>query len=132
MTEPKGILLEGAFGKFVGRLREIFTDSIRYWEWRRIVYNSALLAVVVGHYFAGLPESKSVLSFDLVLFLFVMAAVANFLYCAAYPIDIFVQLSGLREGWRRWRWILFVIGTSLAAIFARWYCLEMFMGFHTW
>jgi len=30
-----------------GHLREIFTDAIRYWERRRIIYNSLLTAVVL-------------------------------------------------------------------------------------
>ncbi len=132
MSEPQGITFDSFFGKLVARLREVVTDSIRFWEWRRLVYNGALTAIVIGHFIAGLPDSSSALTFDLVLFLFVLAVLANLCYCAAYPIDIFVQLSGLRETWRKWRWVLLVIGIAIAGIFARWFCLGVFLGPHGW
>ena len=47
-------------------------------------------------------------------------------YCAAYVADLFVQLSGLREVWLRWRWALLTIGIAFAAVLAHFFSLDMF------
>jgi len=41
-------------------------------------------------------------------------------------VDVFVQMSGFREQWRVYRWMLFFIGMSFAAILARFWALGMF------
>jgi uncharacterized membrane protein len=64
--------------------REYFTDAIRFWEPRRVLYNLALAVIVVAYFFAGYPSSKVVLSIDFALGLFMLAVVANIAYCAAY------------------------------------------------
>jgi len=55
-----------------------------------------------------------------------LAVLANVAYCAAYVVDVFVQMSGFREQWRAYRWMLFFIGMSFAAILARFWALGMF------
>lgn len=75
--------------------REYFTDAIRFWEPRRVLYNLALAVIVVAYFLAGYPKSKLVLSIDFALGLFLLAVAANVAYCAAYLADIFVQASGL-------------------------------------
>ena|SRR5438128_9021093 len=80
--------------------REAVTNAIRYWEPRRIVYN-VLLALIVISYFVyfrkSSPSTKTKISFDGVLGLFLLAVLANAAYCAAYPVDIFAQWSSYRE-----------------------------------
>jgi hypothetical protein len=61
------------------------------------------------------PASRAALDLETGLALFILATVANLLYCAAYPIDVFVQLSPYRERWCRFRGTLFVLGLTLAA-----------------
>ena len=96
--------------------RQAFTDALRYWERRRILYNAVLLGVVIAVFWAGLPVSKERLALDLFERLFVLAVLANVAYCTAYLADVFVQLSELRATWLRFRWILFVIGLVHAVI----------------
>src|SRR3970040_2086482 len=86
------------------------TNSIRYWEPRRLVYNGVLVLVVVVYFAAGLPGSRDALSVDRGLMLFHLAVIANVLYCFAYVPDVFVQLSSLRAAWLRSRLIVFLIG----------------------
>ena len=94
-------------------------DALRFWERRRPAYNAAL-AIVVGAVFAmHPPRFAQVLNVDLVLALFLLAVLANVAYCAAYPVDVFVQRSGLREALRRARGALFVVGTAFAAVIAQ-------------
>ena len=107
-------------------LRDHFTDAIRFWEPRRVIYNGVLAVIVILYFATGYPSSKSVLSIDFVLGLFLLAVAANVAYCAAYLVDIFVQASGFREVWQRSRWILFTIGTTFAAIITRFIAMGMF------
>jgi len=106
--------------------RDYFTDAIRFWEPRRILYNLALAGIVVAYFAAGYPASRSVLSIDFALGLFLLAVAANVAYCAAYVADIFVQASGFREVWKRGRWVLFATGTLFAAIITRFIAMGMF------
>jgi hypothetical protein len=107
-------------------LREIATNSIRYWEPRRLLYNAVLALIVLWYFFAGWPESKSALSLDLVLLFVVLAVLANVAYCGAYVADVFVQFSGLRSLWFRIRWVLLTVGIVLAAIITRFWALGLF------
>ena len=107
-------------------LREYFTDAIRFWEPRRVIYNVVLSAIVMAYFAVGYPSSKTLLSIDFALGLFLLAVAANIAYCAAYLADVFVQASGFREVWLRSRWVLFAIGTAVAAIITRFMAMGMF------
>ena len=109
-------------------VKEVLTDAIHYWEWRRIIYNGILTAVVVVVFFFEWPRSMVRLSFDLVQHVFVLAVLANVFYCAAYPVDVAAQVSGVRNTWLRVRWVLFVIGLMFACILARFFSLGLFVG----
>jgi uncharacterized membrane protein len=100
-------------------IRESITDSIRYWEPRRIVYNLLLAITVAIYYVHGLPSSKTALTVDFV----VLAVLANI----AYFVDIFAQRSGFRESWRSKRWILVSVGMILAVIFTRFLSMGFFL-----
>jgi len=111
-------------------LREYLTDAIRFWEPWRILYNLTLAAVVIIYFAIGYPQSKSTLTVDFCLGLFMLAVIANVAYCAAYVVDIFAQASGFRELWQRCRKLLFVIGTLFAAIITRFIAMGMFYSNH--
>lgn len=108
--------------------RESVTGAIRYWEPRRVVYNLVLAAVVLIYFGIYYPATRSFLSIDSGLFLFLLVVLANVAYCAAYPVDIFVSASGYRDQWRKYRWIIFVTGVLFAAIITRFFALGMFAG----
>ena len=118
--------MEGSTTTGGSTLRDYFTDAIKFWEPRRVIYNSVLAVIVVLYFATGYPASKSALSVDFVLGLFLLAVAANVAYCAAYLVDVFVQASGFREVWQRSRWVLFVIGTTFAAIITRFMAMGMF------
>ena len=63
---------------------------------------------------------------DLLLSLFLLTVIANVAYCSAYLVDIFVQASGFRELWQRYRWVLFAIGTTFAVVITRFVAMGMF------
>jgi hypothetical protein len=104
----------------------LVADALRYWEPRRIVYNALLAVIVLGYFFAGWPASKSFLTLNGILWMFFLAVLANVCYCAAYVVDLFVQLSPLRGSWTRLRWILFLVGLAFAAVIARFFSIATF------
>jgi hypothetical protein len=109
-------------------LRENATDAIRYWEPRRLIYNAVLVAVVLVYFAKAYPNSKADLSVNGVQGVFLLAVLANVAYCAAYVADVFAQISGYREHWRKYRWILFLIGMIFAGIITRFVALGIFPG----
>jgi hypothetical protein len=99
----------------LARLSGYVANGLRYWEPRRLIYNSVLAMVVLTHVWLAWPASRDKLSFDLALGVFLLAVLANVCYCAAYLPDVFVQLSGLHEAWRIGRTGLLIVGTAFAA-----------------
>ena len=108
-------------------MKEILTDAIRYWEPRRIVYNAVLFGVTLAVFLSYLPGSTSRLNINTAQLLFIAAVLANVVYCAAYVVDIAAQLSEVRPTWRRYRWILLVIGIIFAVIIARAFAHSLFI-----
>jgi hypothetical protein len=109
-------------------IRERVTDAIHYWEPRRIVYNAVLAAIVLLCVWWKWPVSKHLINFELLLAVFVMAVLANVAYCAAYVPDVFVQASGYRDWWQKYRVLLFTLGTLFAGVFTRWFALGLLSG----
>lgn len=95
--------------------RELVTDAIRYWEPRRVVYN-AVLAVVVLLCYALAPVPRKPIDPDTILFVVLLAVLANVAYCAAYVVDVFLQSSAFRERRQRVRLAVFLIGLIFASI----------------
>ena len=107
-------------------VRDVFTNAIRYWERRRILYNAILLFIVIAVFFYYLPASRGEVSLDLMLQFFMLAVIANVLYCAAYIADFVAQFSGFRANWQRYRWVLFAVGTAFAGTIARFVSMGAF------
>jgi len=110
------------------RFRELAAEAIKYWEPRRLVYNLVLAAVVVSYFALAWPKSEAFLSVNFALVLFLLAVVANVCYCAAYVVDMFVQLSSVRALWLRKRWLLFLLGMMFAPVITRFFALVLFLG----
>ncbi|HET6914100.1 MAG TPA: hypothetical protein VFH71_12270 [Rhodanobacteraceae bacterium] len=100
--------------------RDALSDAVHYWELRRIVYNLALLAVVVALAIVFWSRIETRLSFELLLGLVVLAVLANVCYCAAYVVDLPMQLSSHVGTWKRWRWLLCAFGVLFGMALA-WY-----------
>lgn len=96
--------------ELIGKLKEITTDAIKFWERLRIVYNALLAIVVVIFIVYGIYAEIETNYLQDIFSLFFMAVIANVLYTTAYIPDLFVQLSNYRDSWRKYRWILFLIG----------------------
>jgi hypothetical protein len=82
--------------------------------------------IVLIYFGLDYPSSRSTLSVDLALSVFLLAVLANVAYCAAYPVDIFVCASSYGEQWRKYRWVVFMVGLLFAAIITRFFALGTF------
>lgn len=106
--------------------KDNLTSAIRYWEKMRLVYNGILILVVATCFVWTYSTAKSQLSVNFFLGLILAAVLLNVLYCAAYIVDLLVQMSEFRERWARYRWVLFTIGAVFAAIMTRFWSLANF------
>jgi hypothetical protein len=98
--------------------RDYLGNAIRYWEPARRDCGRTLCD--------GLPVSRTLLHFNTLLLLFVLAVLANVAYCAAYVPDVFAQMSSLRDTWLRFRWAVFVVGMAFAGVLTHFWSLGMF------
>ena len=109
-------------------LRDIATDAIAHWERRRILYNLVLLAIVVATWWLDVGPARRAPSFELAQQLFLFAVLANVAFCAAYPADLFVQVSSFRGRRQRVRTGLLLVGLAFAAILAHFISRGIFGG----
>ena len=111
----------------IEKIKSIITDSIKFWEIGRLIYNTILALIVIGFFIVGIMQGKKLDYLNISLGLFVLAIVANILYCSAYFIDIFIQLSAFQEFWKKYRWALLVLGILLASLFTCFVSHEIFI-----
>ena len=104
--------------------RILVSEAFRYWEFRRIFYNSALIAVVTVWLTATWPHFRPMFSLNSLLLLFVLGLIANICYCAAYLVDIPLLLSPVGGAWKNLRWLLWLIGTLLAIVLANYWIVD--------
>ena len=107
-----------------GPFRRLLADAMRFWEPRRLIYNVVLAAVVVVWVVASWPHFRPTLTLQSLLFLAIMALLANVCYCAAYLVDIPMQSSSLSAVWKRRRWGLWLVGTLFAIVFENYWIAD--------
>jgi hypothetical protein len=107
-----------------GPLRPLFLDAIRFWEFRRLFYNLVLAAASIAWLVATWPHFRPALTLNSLLLFSVLALIANACYCAAYLVDIPMQLSALSASWKRHRWILWLVGTLFALLLTNYWIAD--------
>jgi hypothetical protein len=114
-----------------GPFRPILSDAIRFWELRRLYYNLALTAAAIFWLIATWPHFRPALTLHSLLLLSILALMANACYCAAYIVDIPMQLSAWSATWKRRRWLLWLVGTLFALLIANyWIADEIYPDVH--
>jgi uncharacterized membrane protein YhhN len=104
--------------------RGLIGNSLRYWEFRRLLYNLVLLAVVAAWVAATWPHFRPMIEVHSLLLLAILALLANTCYCVAYLVDIPLQCSAVNDLWRRRRWTLWLAGTLLAILLANYWIAD--------
>ena len=107
-----------------GRFRGLLDDAIRFWEPRRLIYNLVLAAVTVVWLVATWPHFRAALTLSSLLLFAILALLANVCYCAAYLVDLPMQLSSPSSVWRNRRWGLWSIGTLFAIVLANYWIVD--------
>ena len=82
-------------------------------------------------FWIGYPKWKEILTINQLLLVFLLAVLANVAYCATYVPDVFAQLSGFREPWRKYRWVVLVIGLLFSGVITRFWALAMFSAYNS-
>jgi hypothetical protein len=95
-SDATGTGVPGLFGQF----RDLVTDALRYWELSRLICNGLLALIVLAHFAAAWPLSRSSITLDGVLGLFLLGVLANVAFSAVYLADVFVQFSGFHASGR--------------------------------
>ena len=96
-----------------------------------MLYNLTLTAAALLWLAATWPHFRPAFTLTSLLPLTVLALLANACYCAAYLVDIPLQLSTLVATWKRGRWILWLVGTLFALLLANyWIADEIYPDFH--
>ena len=93
--------------------RDLFYDSARFWEYRRIFYNAALVLVVALWVILTWPHFRLMLQWNSLLLMVVLGLIANLCYCAAYAIDVPLLNSSAERAWRKRLMDTLVSGHSL-------------------
>ena len=110
-------------------IRDLFYDSARFWEYRRIFYNAALGLVVALWVILTWPHFRLMLQWNSLLLMVVLGLIANLCYCAAYAIDVPLLNSSAERAWRKRRWILWLAGTVFAIVLANYWIADEIYSF---
>jgi len=106
----------------MNEFKQSVANALRYWEARRVVYNAVLLTVLAAWVILTWPHFRSVRLMGIppgethpaLLILTILAFLANVCYCAAYLVDIPLQLTFAT--WRKYRWVLLLTGLFFAIL----------------
>lgn len=93
-----------------------FGETARFWEPRRLWYNSALVTVVFLWVVFTWPHFRPAFTLEALGKMLVLALLANVCYSAAYPVDWLLQTVSLDIARRRFRWSVWILGMLLALL----------------
>ncbi len=102
-------------------LRNGLSNSMRFWERGRIIYNLVLATIIVGWVLLTWPHFAPPISPEAVPFLIFLFVMANLCYSAVYLVDLPFQHAPL---WARWRWILWLAGMLFAVLFLNYWIAD--------
>ena len=91
-------------------------EAVRFWEVARLPYNLVLALIVLGGAFA--TGERWLQWFAMAPTLLFLAVAANLAYCAAYPVDLAMQLLARPDARRLLRFGLWGAGVVLAGLVA--------------
>ena len=108
-----------------------FGESARFWEPRRLWYNSALATVVLLWVVFTWPDFRPAFTLEALGKMLVLALLANLCYSAAYPVDWLIQTVSWDIARRRLRWSVWIAGMLLALLIENyWIADEIYPDVH--
>jgi hypothetical protein len=102
----------------------VLLATLRFWEPRRLLYNSALTVVVLLWVIATWPHFRPAFTASALVAMLMLALLANVCYCAAYLADGAIQSLLPEASWGRYRWAVLILGTLLALVFENYWIAD--------
>lgn len=99
-------------------LRNVISESIAYWEPRRIIYNSVLVVLAVAFGIVNLRHLEADIDLELFTALAAFLILANLLFSTGYLLDLIAASLNWGLQWRRFRGIGFHAGLLIAGLAA--------------
>jgi hypothetical protein len=98
--------------------------SIRFWERGRLLYNAILLVIVLLWVVLSWPHFRPSLTLGSLIAMGVLAVLANACYSSAYLAELGMRLALPSASLRRFRWVVFVLGTAFAILLANYWIAD--------
>ena len=106
-------------------------EAVRFWEPRRLWYNSALLVVVLLWLILTWPHFRPALTLEALGKMLVLALLANVCYCAAYLVEPVIQAVSSDIARKRFRWLVWILGMLFALLIENyWIADEIYPDVH--
>ncbi len=97
---------------------------MRFWEPRRLLYNSVLFGVLILWLVLTWPHFRAALTWSSLQILTGLGLLANVCYCAAYLADVPMQRTSARASWHHKRWGLWLLGMLVAVILTNYWIVD--------
>jgi uncharacterized membrane protein len=107
-----------------GQTAPKIAEAVRCWERGRIIYNAALLLVVLLWIALSWPHFRPSLTWSSLVAVLVLGLLANLCYSAAYIAEVGMRTCLPRDTWRRNRQIIFVLGTLFAIVLTNYWIAD--------
>lgn len=108
-----------------------FRQAVRFWEPKRLWYNTALFVVVLLWLLLTWPHFRPAFTLDAFGRMLVLALLANVCYSVAYMAEFLLQAVASYTICQRVRWVLWVLGMLFALLIENyWIADEIFPDFN--
>jgi hypothetical protein len=104
--------------------RQRLTRASRFWEPRRVIYNLVLTVVVAFWVWFTWPHFRPAINLNALLFLCVLATLANICYSAAYFVELTIRGSASSVNLNRQRWLLWSMGMIFAVVLENYWIVD--------
>ena len=112
------------FGQPHSGWRQRVTKASRFWEPRRVIYNLVLTVIVAFWILFTWPHFRFAINLNGLLLLFILAALANICYSAAYFVELTIRGSASSVNVNRQRWLLWSMGMIFAVVLENYWIVD--------
>jgi hypothetical protein len=107
-----------------GEWRQKLSRASRFWEPRRLTYNLVLTVVVAFWVLFTWPHFRPAINLNVLLRLFILAALANICYSGAYLVELTIRASASRVNLKRQRWLLWSMGMLFGVVLENYWIVD--------
>ena len=104
--------------------RDRLIGARRFWEPQRVIYNLVLTVIMAFWVLFTWPHFRPAINLNVLLLLFVLAALANICYSAAYFVELTIRGSANSVNLNRQRWLLWSMGMIFAVVLENYWIVD--------